>query len=223
MPKRSAEQQIRSKKRCRNLYDILLQNKTRCILMDDETYVKFDSSTLPGPQYYNAVIGENVPDSDKAIKLDKFGKKVLVWQAICSCGLKSSSYFATGTIGGEIYRKECITKRLYPLYKKHNIPPLFWPDLASAHYAGETVTLLNSKNIDFVKKDDNPPNCPELRPIERYWATVKRHLRKDGREASTLAEFKRMWFAACRKVSKSDVQTLMRRIRAKVRKFYRSN
>lgn len=125
MPKRSAEQQIRSKKRCRNLYDILLQNKSRFILMDDETYVKFDTSTLPGPQYYNAVVGEIVPDSEKAIKMDKFGKKVLVWQAICSCGLKSTSYFAIGTISGEIYRKECITKRLLPIYRQHSIPPLF--------------------------------------------------------------------------------------------------
>lgn len=126
MPKRSADQKTRSKKRCGKLYKMLLKDKSRCILMGDETYIKFDCSTLPGPQYYNAVIGEHVPDDRKSIKMDKFGKKVLVWQAICSCGLKSASYFATGTIGGDIYRKECIQKRLLAIYRKHNTSPLFW-------------------------------------------------------------------------------------------------
>lgn len=83
MPKRSVEQQTRAKKRCGVLYNILLTNKSRCILMDDETYVKFDTNTLPGPQYYNAVVAENIPDAEKAIKMDKFGKKVLLWLAIC--------------------------------------------------------------------------------------------------------------------------------------------
>lgn len=222
MPKRSENKQLQSKKRCGRLYSVLLQNETRCILMDDETYVKMESSTLPGQQFYNAVVGEDVLDNVKAIKIDKFGKKFPVWQAICCCCLKSSMFFTTGTIGGEVYRKECIQKRLLTLYRKNKHSPLFWSDLASAHYSAKTLELLNSKNVDFVQKRDNPPNCPELRPIERYRAITKRYLIKDGQKVKTVEEFKQMWGAASRKISVDDVQRLITGIRAKVQNFYRS-
>lgn len=125
-------------------------------------YVKMDTKTLPGPQFYTARKGEVVGDEDKTIKIAKFDDKVLVWQAICSCGLKSSTFYTTGTIGSDIYRTECIQERLLAVYCKHKDPPLFWPDLASAHYAKYTLELLRA-NVDFVSKDINPPNCPQLR------------------------------------------------------------
>ena len=43
--------------------------------MDDETYVKYDSSTLPGPQYYNAVVGESVPEEEELLKWMNSGRK----------------------------------------------------------------------------------------------------------------------------------------------------
>ena len=61
--------------------------------MDNETKIKMDCNTLPGSQFYNAVVGEDVLDDMKTKKIEKFGKKVLVWQPICSCGLKSFSFF----------------------------------------------------------------------------------------------------------------------------------
>ena len=44
----------------------------------------------------------------------------------------------------------------------------FWPDLASSHYATGVQTWLPSENIDFVKRENNPPNCPQLGPIENF-------------------------------------------------------
>lgn len=220
IPKRSQKQNSIAKTRAGRLYKILIQ-KSRCILMDDETYVKMDTRTIPNRQYYTVLKGEEVEDSVKAIQIEKFGKKVLVWQAICTCGKRSKIYYNNGTITGENYRKECIIKRLLPLYQEHDVPPLFWPDLATAHYARETLKLLEAKSIDFVKKEENPPNCPELRPIERYWAFVKRHANKDAKEAKTLQEFKKIWAKATRKVDNNSVQTLMKNVNSKVRKFHR--
>lgn len=219
MPKRSAEQENRARDRCRKLDIILRKQSNRCILMDDETYCKLDTTTLAGPQFFNAIVGEEVPCDMRSIKIDKFGKKVLVWQAICTCGKTSLPYFTTGTMNGETYRKECIQKRLVALYRDHRIPPLFWPDLASAHYASATLELMKSYDIKFVKKQDNPPNCPELRPIERYWAIIKRYLWDDGREAQSVNEFKKMWSSASRKVTKKTVKRLMQGVRTKVRQF----
>ena len=42
---------------------------------------------------------------------------------------------------------------------------IFWPDLASAHYAIDTVTWL-TENVHYVPKRLNPPNVPQSRPIE---------------------------------------------------------
>lgn len=219
--KRSTAQQQRAKQRSRNLYNVLLKEKNRCILMDDETYVKMDLSTLAGPQFYHAMKGEVVPDEIKGISSEKFGKKIMVWQAICSCGKRSTPFFTSGTVNGKIYRDECIKKRLLPLYRKHTNPPLFWPDLATCHYSNDTVDLYKQKNIDFVLKDDNPPNCPSLRPIERYWAIMKRMLRNDGQDINSIEQFKKKWSATSKKITTKVVQNLMVGIRRKVRKFHR--
>ena len=132
--------------------------------------------------------------------------------SICSCGLKSTIFYTTGTINAEIYRSECLQKRLLPLYNKHSTPPLFWPDLASAHYAKTTLNcgLLVEKNI-------NPPNCPQLRPIERYWAIVKRVFKKTGKAAGNMQEFKKNWAQASKKCDATLVRNLLKSVRSKVR------
>jgi hypothetical protein len=37
---------------------------------------------------------------------------------------------------------------------------VFWPDLASAHYAKTMIAYLREKKVNFVEKSDNPPNVP---------------------------------------------------------------
>lgn len=111
--------------------------------MDDETYVKMDFSTMPEPQFYTKSPTETLPDSESKIGIKKFGAKLLIWQAICQCGHRSRLYVNSGTIKGDNYRKECLEKRLVPFMESHIGPTLFWPDLASAHYAKKTLELLD--------------------------------------------------------------------------------
>ncbi|KAF2879390.1 hypothetical protein ILUMI_26785 [Ignelater luminosus] len=82
-------------------------------------------------------------------------------------------------------------------------------DLGSVHYSEAMLQLLNSKNIEFVKKRAIRPTVSELRPIERYWVITKRYLRQNDQEAKTVQEFKQMWNAASRKISKNHVRRLM--------------
>jgi hypothetical protein len=77
--------------------------------MDDKTYVKLDVKQIPGLNYYVSKICGSL----KKIKFrycDKFAKKLMIWQAICSyChSLKSTSL-------------------------------LFWPDLARIHYVKDVL------------------------------------------------------------------------------------
>jgi hypothetical protein len=63
---------------------------------------------------------------------------------------------------------------------------VFWPDLASSHYAKTVVATFNDENINFVPKDMNPANCPEVRPIEDFWAYLKGQVYKDSWEAENV-------------------------------------
>ena len=73
---------------------------------------------------------------------------------------------------------ECLKKRLLPFLKTHNVPTIFWPDLASCHYSKDALEWYKTNGANFVPKDLYPPNSPELRPIEKYWAIMKHELRK---------------------------------------------
>lgn len=193
--------------------------KFDCVVMDDETYVKADFKQLPGQEFYTASGKGRVADIFKTIKLSKFPKKYLVWQAICTCGLKSGIFITTGTINQDVYVQECLNKRLLPFLKQHNRPVLFWPDLASCHYGKKAIEWYEANNVVVVPKDHNPPNSPELRPIERYWALVKRNLKKTNKSMENEQQFKSNWRSAANKVDETTVQNLMEGIKRKARQF----
>ena len=68
----------------------------------------------------------------------------------------------------------------------------------------------------------NPPNCPELRPIERYWALVNRELKSTGKESKNMQDVKNKWNAATSttsKVTDTTVKTQMEGIPEKLYKF----
>ena len=62
------------------------------------------------------------------------------------------------------------------LKSKHNIWVIqFWPDMTSIHYDKDVKGWLESHGIQYVKKSDNTQNCPQIRPIEKIWAFIKRN------------------------------------------------
>lgn len=157
--------------------------------MDDETFWKGTFSELPGQNFFFPDDRCNVNDKFKYKKISKFGKKFMVWQAICTCGMTARAVVVKRTMDNEFYNKQCLQKSILPLYKRHKVPPLFWPDLASCHYSKKVLEWYNANNINFVPKALNPPNCPELRPIERLWANIKRYSRKHFWASSNVSRF----------------------------------
>ena len=43
-------------------------------------------------------------------------------------------------------------------------------------------------NIDVIPKSANPPNVPQLRPIENFWANLKRKIHSNNFVAKTEEE-----------------------------------
>lgn len=220
-PNRTDKQNLTAKRRARLLYDNVLTKFEGCLIMDDETYVKADFKQLPGQKFYVASMRGNVPSKYKFVCQDKYAKKYMVWQAICSCGRKSRAFVTSQTMTSNLYVKECLEKRILPFVASHNVPVKFWPDLASCHYARSTMAWYEAKKVDVIPKDMNPPNCPKLRPIEEYWATVKKILKKNGGASKDINQMLKKWNQAAGKVSDDVVQRLMAAIRRRTRLFFR--
>ena len=82
----------------------------------------------------------------------------MVWVAI-SPRVISNLYIHRSKIAihEEIYLKQCIRGRLLPFIKKHqNDDILFWPDLASLHYAYSVLRCLESNNVPYVRRNQPP-------------------------------------------------------------------
>ena len=99
--------------------------------MDDESYVKFDFLQIPGKIFYVFIKHGLVVNKYTYLGRDKFAKKLMIWQAICSRGLKGKFFEATSTINSKLYIDECLENKLLPLIQLHNAPAWFWPGLAT--------------------------------------------------------------------------------------------
>ena len=79
------------------------------------------------------------------------------------------------------------------MIKKHKSSTIFWPDLAAIHFGKSVLKWYEENDVRIVGKNINPPNCPELRPIEIYWTRIKTILRKSGRTARSVDDLRKDW------------------------------
>ena len=201
-PKYVKDQRERCKQNAWKLYKRL---REKLVVMDDETYVAADPSQIPGNHYYNEARDQPLDPQQKTKPKQKFFKKYLVWQAIASNGTVSEPFITTGTINAKIYKDECL-KRLIgfldSLGSRNEI--IFWPDMASSHYANEVIKVLETEGIDYVSKVDNLPNCPQLRPIEKFWAICKDKYKALPEVEISLSTFKRRWVKISEEVARNS-------------------
>jgi len=188
-PKRTLKQQ-NYRPKCRKL----LEKFKNCQwILDDESFFTLSNSTLSGNDRFYSDDLNKTPEHVKCFYKSKFEPKILVWLAISPAGV-SSAFFAESkqAINQDVYLKDCIQKRLIPFINAHHNSSeyVFWPDLASSHYAKKVVNFLKEQNIQFVPKDINPANLPEARPIEDFWADLKRDVYSNGWEAKNIQQLK---------------------------------
>lgn len=220
-PKYIKDQQERCKKGAAKLYrDSIPSGQNFFFIIDDETYVPMDPTQVPGDQYYMSDEEEETPVEEKTIQTGKFESKFLIWQAMAENGDVSEPFVLDCNVNAQIYLKECIVKRLLPFIRKKEgqRPILFWPDLASSHYAKVVTQRLEAERIKFVSKVDNPPNAPQLRPIERFWAICKRRYRELNKPANTIPKMTRIWKRISMQVASESGKNLFEHFRRNLRK-----
>lgn len=194
------------------------------MVIDDESYFPFRNNEIPGNAGYYAsrTLGpSSAPPNVRFMKEKKFPDKLLCWMVISENGV-SKPFFARSkmAMNGEIYRKDCIKGILEPFLMEHHADGkyFFWPDLASAHYAKDTVNLLENLNVRYIPKSCNPPNSPQLRPIETFWARLKDKVYDGGWEAETERQLKQRIRAKVKELKPEESQILFRSVRKRIRK-----
>jgi transposase len=177
------------------------------VVMDDEKYFRLSNYNVPGNNNYYSENKTQAPPSIKYKKKVKFEPQVLVWVAMSSRGF-SEIYVHTSKIAvnQNIYINECLKKRLLPFINEHHSDSnyVFWPDLASSHYAKKSIEWFESNGVSYVQKEDNPPNLPQGRPIETFWAILSNKV------------YERCWQA-------KSLKQLIRRIKSKFKELVQSD
>ena len=110
-------------------------------------------------KYFTDNIDES-PDNGKYKTKAKFADKILVWCAI-SIREVSRPYVErvrSEALNSQRYIQNCLTKLDDFIHEYHvGDDIIFWPDLASCHYARDTENWLNDHNISFVPKKTQSP------------------------------------------------------------------
>jgi hypothetical protein len=116
--------------------------------------------------------------------------------------------------------EECIKKRLVPFIEAHHSDGqyLFWPDLASAHYANSVTDYFDEENIHFVAKSDNPPNVPECRPVEDFWSILKGMVYANNWQAKDLTQLRARIKQSLKNVDLELVKAIFKSSRRRVGK-----
>ena len=197
-------------------------------IMDDESYFTLAHTNINGNDRFFTSDIEKTPASLKYKPVEKCSQKLLVWCCFSENGITKPYFRPSGlAVNQKVYLDEMIIKRVIPFIEKHHSDGnyIFWPDLASSHYAKSVIEYLREKKVNFVEKADNPANVPEARPIENLWGCLKGMVYKNNWQADNLDQLKTRIVYCWKKLAKDDpelVKRLIMTVRQKVGFIHRN-
>jgi hypothetical protein len=90
----------------------------------------------------------------------------------------------------------------------------------SAHHAKDKLVRLEEIKIDYVSKEENPPNVPQIRPIENFWANLKRKVYSNNyrpkHEKCVMAKIRK----ELKSIETTGIRKAMKKVPAKTRKAH---
>jgi transposase len=193
------------------------------LVMDDEKYFTFTADIASNRSYYTSDPSTTPPDI-KFKRRTKFEPKLLVWMAVSPKGM-SRVYVHRSKIAvrTQTYLNECIRKRLIPFINRYHVGDsvLFWPDLASAHYAREVQAFLTDHGVSYVKRGQNPPNVPQARPIEMIWSLLEQKVYENNWEAQNIDQLAKRITLKAKELDQNIVTRMLLSVKQKLLKMYR--
>ena len=134
-PQMTVLQKKQARPKCRRL---LKKFADHDFIMDDESYFTLSHTTLSGNNRFYSSNVCKTPDLIKNRYVTKFEPKILVYLAITHQGMSRPIFFRTGlAVNQNVYKEKCLKQPLIPFIREkyRHRPYVFWPDLASSHYA----------------------------------------------------------------------------------------
>ena len=190
------------------------------IVMDDEKYFTFSNDEMPGNEGFFTDNIEKCPDDVRFKGKAKFPDKILVWIALSEDGMSEPLIRKqkAEAINGLLYHEECLIKRLVPFLEEYypSSNYIFWPDKASPHYSKENIKWMD-ENLNYVSKDNNPPNVPQARPIETFWAILEQKVYANGWQAKTEQHLRKRIKEKLKEFDQPFFQRLFEGVRKKLR------
>jgi hypothetical protein len=62
---------------------------------------------------------------------------------------------------------------------------------------------MRDKSVNFVEKAENPPNMPEIRPIENFWGILKGLVYQNNWQAENLDQLRKIEFELMQRLARS--------------------
>lgn len=191
-PKHTEEQAQRQNDRLKILADKVSGDSSSCdIVMDDESYFTLSGAGMPGNFGYYSSDRNRTPNDIRLRDEAKFPEKVMIWCCISRRGISDVYVAPKRTLmDALLYQTKCLSKVLKFVDSHYDSRDevLFWPDLATCHYATINQDFMTNEGLPFVKRHENPPNAPQLRPIENFWGLLKQRVYAGNYSAKTRDE-----------------------------------
>ena len=206
-PKRTPAQKAAVRPKCRKLVSLF---RKKIIIIDDESYFPLSNSELSGNAGFYTSNLDATPNEVKLKRKSKYEPKLLVWIALSEKGVSKHYIAPSGqAVNEDVYISKCLVKLKKFIDEVHkNDDIVFWPDLASAHYSNKVQDYLKGENIEYVPRDKNPANVPELRPIEDFWTEIKRLIYADNWQAENLHQLRNRIEYCMKKIDQNRVHRL---------------
>ena len=90
--------------------------------------------------------------------------------------------------------------------------------MAPYHYHKDVIKFLNENKVPFVQKLENPPNCPEIRSVEKFWSLLKQKVYQNNWEATNTQSLIRKIKKEAKTFDINYCQRLFRQAKTNVRK-----
>ena len=220
-PQVSAQQEKYRKSRLRRLSrGKLSATQEQDVIMDDESYFTYTGSEMSQNRGFYAGPGGDTPSIVKYRPIGKFPRKLLVRIATSPKGVSKPTICPSSTnVSAHVYITKCLNSELKPFIEANYTRGgyVFWPDLASAHYARATCQFLEEAGIPYLSHEENPPNVPQLRPIEDIWGILKQEVYRGDWTATSDQQLRARILSSIRKIDPEVPRAMMKKVGQRVR------
>jgi hypothetical protein len=83
------------------------------------------------------------------------------------------------------------------------------------------VGRLEELKIEYIPKEENPPNVPQIRPIENFWADMKRKVYSNNDRPKDVQCLMAKIRKELKSIATTETRKAMKEVPAKARKAHR--